>query len=114
MVVVASKMEHGTIEYHIGETVRERHSFDRFHPKIAGGQCGRQGRCKATRFLNGFLVGVHAEHFVTTSQKIDQVAAGTAAHIDHPHSRGDSPPQELVEDVDVDLAELLVKWLQCI
>ena len=42
-------------------------------------------------------------------EKVDQVPARSAARIEHAHPRPNTAPEQLIEEVDVDLAELLLK-----
>jgi hypothetical protein len=42
-------------------------------------------------------------------QQIDQIAAPTAARIHHAHAWLDPPAQDLIEQVDVDIAELIAQ-----
>ena len=48
-------------------------------------------------------------HIAALAQQIHQIASITASSIDHAHLRRDVAAQNLVEDVNVDAAELLLK-----
>ena len=54
-------------------------------------------------------VRVQRKDLAALAQQVHQVSAIAAAGVEHPHLRGDIPAQNLVEDVDVDLAELFLK-----
>src|SRR5204863_10028734 len=59
--------------------------------------------------LDRVSVRIGAEHVGTRSEKVDKVASRPTARIEHPHRRFQTPTKQLVEEVDVDLAELDVK-----
>ena len=50
-----------------------------------------------------------AEDLVAFPKKIHQVAPGAAARIHNPHAGSDAAAEQLIEQVDVDRAELLGK-----
>jgi hypothetical protein len=52
-------------------------------------------------------VRVHSEDFERMSEEIYEIAACTAAGVEDAHTRRDPAPEELVEQVDIDVAELL-------
>jgi hypothetical protein len=52
---------------------------------------------------------VDGEDLVSLAQKIDEVAAGATACIEDAHAGCDVFTEELIEDVDVDGAELLLE-----
>ena len=49
---------------------------------------------------------VDAEDVVAVPEEVDEIAPAAAAGIDDTHAGRDSSTQELIEEVDVDLAEL--------
>ena len=55
------------------------------------------------------MIAVAAGDVVPFAQQVDEVAPAAAAGIDDPHAPGDPAAQELVEYVDVDVAELVVQ-----
>jgi thiol-disulfide isomerase/thioredoxin len=52
-------------------------------------------------------VGIHTADIVALAKKIDQIAAAAAARVENPHSWLDAAAQKLVEQVDIDRAELV-------
>ena len=46
-------------------------------------------------------------------QQVDQIAAVAAPGIEHALPRIEAPAQDLIEEVDVDIAELLPQFLTC-
>src|SRR5262245_3932957 len=54
-------------------------------------------------------IGVVAGHRPAAAEQIDKVAALSTARVEHTHAGPDPAPQKLIEEVDVDLAELRVE-----
>ncbi len=54
-------------------------------------------------------IGVEGKNIAALAQQVDQVSTVSAAGIENPHLRRDVAAQDLVEDVDVDLAELVLQ-----
>ena len=57
--------------------------------------------------LDGYSVGIRSEDFVPLLEHVYKVAARAAAGVEHANARRDSSAQDLVEEVDVDVAELI-------
>ncbi|MFP5233025.1 MAG: hypothetical protein ACLGQX_10430 [Acidobacteriota bacterium] len=51
---------------------------------------------------------INAEHLATMAHQVNQVPSRARAGIQHAHRRGDVPAQNLIEEVNVDLAKLLL------
>lgn len=109
MIVIARKVENGATEYHLGEAIRKRHLFDGFHAEILGTEMRREGSGEAAQALNGARIRVYAKDLVPLPEKVDEVAAQTAPCIEDSHPWDDAASKELVKEVDIDIAELLVK-----
>ena len=58
--------------------------------------------------FHGLRVRVGAVDFVAFPEEVDEVPSAAAAGVDDTHSGRDAPLEELVEEVDVDLAELFL------
>ena len=54
-------------------------------------------------------IRIDAEDLVSGPEQIDQVPARPASGVEHPHARDQSFSEELIEQVDVDPAELILK-----
>ena len=48
---------------------------------------------------------VGGEDLEPGAEQIHEISAGPGASIEHPHARRDPPAQQLIEEIDVDLAE---------
>ena len=70
----------------------------------------RQGRGQLAHFGDRHGVPVDGADVEAVLQQIDEIAAAAAAGVQYPHAANDAAAQELVEQVDVDCAELI---LQC-
>ena len=51
-------------------------------------------------------IGVHGPHIEAAPQEIRKVAPGAAARVEHTLTMVESAAEELIEQIDVDLAEL--------
>ena len=109
VLVIACEVEDGAADDYVGEIIRERHLFYEFNSKIVRGKSWRKLRGETTNLGDRSRVGVHAENLVSLSKQVDQVAPGSASGIEHAHSASNSATQELIEQIDVNLAELLLK-----
>ena len=83
-------MEHGATDHEVGEGVWKIHFFNRLDPKVLHRKSWRKGCSEAARVLNRRRICIHPEHVVLFPEKIDQVAAETAARIEDPHPRPDA------------------------
>ena len=71
------------------------------------GQRGRQRPGQRAHRLDRVGVAIRGVDVVAFAQEVDEVAAGAAPHVHHPHARGDSAAQQLIEQVDVDVPEAI-------
>ena len=56
--------------------------------------------------INRGRIGVYRQHIEASAQEVRQVAPGAAARIEHPPPMVESAAKQLIEQIDVDLAEL--------
>ena len=59
--------------------------------------------------LDGGGVLVGGEDLVAFAEEVDEIATGAAAGVEDTHAGVDVAAEELVEEVDVDVAELLLE-----
>ena len=80
--------------------------LDRFDAEVIGRERRIElgGECTDALHRGRILVG--GGDVVAASEEVDEVATAAAAGIDDVHAGCDAPAQELVEQVDVDVAEL--------
>jgi hypothetical protein len=81
--------------------------FDIFDPKIRHRKRGRELPRERTYAFYGLWVRIRAVHFLPFPQEIDEVSTGAASGVQYSHSTQDAVFQKLVEEINVDLAELL-------
>jgi hypothetical protein len=58
--------------------------------------------------FNPIGIRVECKYLATFTQQMDQVAPVPTSGIQHPHTRGDVPAQDLIEHVDINLSKLLL------
>jgi len=109
MIVVAGKVKHGAAQHYVREVVRKGHHFYGFYTKIVGRKRRRKRGRQAARVFHCLPIHVRPEYFVSVSQQVNQVTARAAPCLEDPPSRRDPAAQKLVEQVNIDLAELLLK-----
>jgi len=59
--------------------------------------------------LHSILIRIDGERFATLAKQVDEIPPEAAAGVEHPHSWRDVSAQNLIEEVDVNLAELFLK-----
>ena len=108
MLVIPREVEHGGTDHHIGEPIGERHPLDGANLKILRRQ-PRLQRCGQTaHVVDSFGILIQREYLAPFAQQVDQVAPVAASGIEHAHAGRNVPAQNLIEDIDIDLAELLL------
>jgi hypothetical protein len=106
VIVVLREVEYGAAQYHIRKAVREGHRFQGFDSKVAFGELRRQGRRETAHAPDGVWIGIHAEDFVPFPQEVKQIASFPAAGVQDAHAWRDTAAEKLVEEIDIDTAEL--------
>ena len=108
MSFVPRKVEDGVTDHHVCEAMGEIHLFDRAYAKVAR----RQVRCKLRRqgsdVCHALWTRVYGKDFAAFAEQMDQVSSVAAASVEDTHAGSDVSSQDLIEDVDIDLAELIL------
>lgn len=68
---------------------------------------GADIRSQLANAINGSRVRVDSKYFAPHAHQVHEVAAASAAGIEHAHVRPDVAAHDLIEEIDVDVAELL-------
>src|SRR5579862_9706079 len=102
-------MEDGVADDDIGEGIVERHVFYVFNTKIRPWKRRSEDPREGADAIDGLRVRVYRVNFVACPEEIDKVSTGAASGIQDSHSGGYASFQQLVEKIDVDLAELLLE-----
>ncbi len=108
VVVVAGEVEDCAAEDDVEGCIGEGHTLDGFDAKVFCGKGGGQRCGESPGLLDGFWILVDAGDVIAFAEKIDEVATGAAAGVEDSHAGGDVAAAKLVEEIDVDGAELLL------
>jgi hypothetical protein len=98
MGIVAGEVEDCATEDDVGEMVGERMGFEGLGTEPAGRERGNRAG-----------IGIHTMDVVVFAEEIGEVAAGATAGIEDTHARVDSAAKQLVEEINIDGAELLAQ-----
>ena len=102
MSVIRGEMQNGAADDEIGKGIRKGHPFDGFVTEVA---CRNVPR-KAPNRRYGAGIGIDAKDLVAILKKVSQISAGAAAGVEDSRAGRNAAAEELIEEVDVDLAEL--------
>ena len=101
-------MENRVADHYVGKVARKRHFFDGAHLEIVGRQPGSKRCSELTNVINPRGIRVHCKYFAAFAKQVHQVSAVAASGVEHAHSLRDISAQDLIEDVNIDLAELVL------
>jgi hypothetical protein len=107
-MLVAGEVKDGVAENHIGEGVGKGHLLDGSDLEILRGQTSLERCGELADMVDGLSVLVDGEDFAAFAKQMDEVAAVATSGVENDHARNDVAAQDLIEDVDVDLAELIL------
>jgi hypothetical protein len=107
--VVAGEVEDGTAHDEVERVVGVGDGLDGLDAKIFRRKMGGEGGDESAGLGDGFGIVIGAEHLVAFAEEVDEIAAGTAARVENSHAGHDVAAQELIEEIDVDRAELLLE-----
>lgn len=109
MLVVAREVQHCAADHYVRPAVVKRYLLHRLNPEVRL----RKRRRKLLRHrANTFhrpRIRVRRENFITFAQEVDQVPTRPAPGVHDPHSGQDVSLQDLVKEINVDLAKLLLR-----
>ena len=83
--------------------------LDGFDAEVCRGEMRREGGDESAGLRDGFGVLIGGEDLVAFAEEVDEIAAGAASGVEDSHAGHDVAAKKLVEEVDVDLAELLLE-----
>jgi hypothetical protein len=101
-------VKHSVAENYLREAIGKRHLLDRSHLEVFRGQSGLERCGQLADVLHAFGILVECKYFTACAQQIDEVATITASGVQHTHAWRNVPAQNLIEYVDIDLAELVL------
>ncbi len=102
-------MQHGATQDHISEGIGERHRFDLLEAEVGGRERGGKLGAQGADGLEGFGIPISGDDLITFAEESDEVASGAAPGVEEEQAGGDAAAEELIEQVDVDGAELGLK-----
>jgi hypothetical protein len=109
MGFVAGEVEDAVAVNEVEEGVREGCGFERFGAEVVCWEMRRESGGEGAGLLDGGRVMVDSEDLVAFAEEIDEIAAGAAAGIEDTHAGDDVAAEEMVEEIDVDEAELFLQ-----
>jgi hypothetical protein len=108
MSVIFRKVQHGVAKDDIRKIIRERHLLDPADLEVFRRQTGFKRSRKLPHMVDSGRVLVDGKDFASLPQKVHEVPSIAAAGVQNSHLAGDRSPQNLVENVNIDQAELLL------
>ena len=109
VLVVAREVENGATEDEVGKGVGKRQGLDGLDAEVGLRKSGRERGGESACGVDRSGVLVYAEDLVSLAQEVDEVAPEAAARIEDTHSGMDAATEKLIEEVDIDGTELLLK-----
>jgi hypothetical protein len=107
--VVTGEVEDGAAENQIEGGVWIGDGFDGFDAEVFSGKLGREGGGEGASLCDRVGVLIGREDLIAFAEEIDEIAAGATACVEHAHARVDVVAEDLIEEVDIDGAELLLE-----
>jgi hypothetical protein len=107
--VVAGEVEDSAAEDEVEGGVGVGDGFDGFDAEVFSGKLGSEGGGEGASLCDGVGVLIGGEDLIAFAEEIDEIAAGATACVEHAHARVDVVAEDLIEEVDVDGAELLLE-----
>jgi hypothetical protein len=108
---VAREMEHGAADDRVGRLVRPWERLDRRLLNLIRGQ----GRIQRLRQLphraNSGSIVIHGAHIEAVTQKEQQIASASAAGVEDAAAAIEPAAKQLIEKVDVYVAELALNFI---
>jgi hypothetical protein len=102
-------VEDGAADDEVEGVVGVGDGLDGFDAEVFGGKVRGEGGGESAGLRDGFGTLIGGEDLVAFAEEIDEIAAGAAAGVEDSHAGHDVAAKELVEEVDVDRAELLLE-----
>jgi hypothetical protein len=101
-------VEHGIAKHDVGDSIRKGHLLDEPDLKVLRWQSGGERGRELTHVVNGLWIGIERKHLTAFAKQVDEIPPIAASGVEHDHAGGNVPAQDLIEDVNIDLAELFL------
>src|SRR5689334_4897453 len=102
-------MQHRAADHDVERLVLERHPFHGLDAKAVDGKRWCQCRGLRARRGEGALVSIVAPDVEPAPVEIHEIPPSAAPGVEDLHALGDSSAMELIEQINVDVAELAAK-----
>ena len=109
LLIVAREMKHGIADDNISANA-SGNGIRSIAPnwKLLSGSPGPRDFEQIADVLNAVGISIQCEDVASLAQQMHEIAAVAASGIEHAHTRRNISAQNLIEDVDIDLAELFL------
>jgi hypothetical protein len=109
VVFVAGEVQDRGADDNVCAGIAKGHSFNWTYNEVLRRQLSAQRRGQLPHMLNSLGVPVDRKHLAPLAQQVNEIAAVAAAGVEHAQVGSDVTAEELIEEVDVDLAELVLE-----
>jgi hypothetical protein len=107
--VVAGEVKDGAADDEVEGFVRVGDGFDGLDAEVFRGQMRGESSGESAGLGDSFGTVIGAEDLVAFAEEVDEVAPRAASRVEDSHAGHDVVTENLIEEVDVDLAELLLE-----
>jgi hypothetical protein len=107
--IVAGEVEDGAADDDVEGLVGVGEGLDGFDAEVFRGKVRGESGDESAGLRDGFGILIGAEDLVALAEEVDEIAADAAPGIEDSHAGDDVAAKDLIEEVDVDRAELLLE-----
>jgi hypothetical protein len=106
-------MENRVTDDHICKLVREGYLFDAADLKILRRQPGAKRYRELANVVNSRGIRVHREDLAAVAKQVNEIPAISAPGVEYAHALVDISAEDLIEYINIDLAELFLNIQRC-
>jgi hypothetical protein len=107
--IVAGEVEDGAADDDVKSVVGVGEGLDGFDAEVFRGEMRGESGDESAGLSDGFGILIGAKDLVALAEEVDEIAADTAPGVEDSHAGDDVAAKDLIEEVDVDRAELLLE-----
>jgi hypothetical protein len=107
--IVAGEVEDGAADDDVKSVVGVGEGLDGFDAEVFRGEMRGESGDESAGLRDGFGILIGAKDLVALAEEVDEIAADTAPGVEDSHAGDDVAAKDLIEEVDVDRAELLLE-----
>ena len=108
MLFVTREMENRVANHDVGKLAREGHCFDEADSEILRRQPGIERSSELANVVNSRGVRVDCKHLAAFPKQVNEIPAISATGVENARALVDVSAEDLIEYVDIDLAELVL------